>query len=83
MRDDAGRFQKGSSGDPGGRKREGAGFEAAARRILKSRVEGDALAAVPAGARALLPASPTYQDALAAVLVAGALTVMSARFASF
>lgn len=73
MRDATGRWQKGRSGNPGGRKREGAGFEAAARRILEARLQGDAFATLPPAACALLPESPTYHDALAAVLVTSSL----------
>ena len=74
MREPDGRFKKGASGNPGGRRREGAGFEAAARRILEGRVNREALGTLPPAARALLPGAPTYHDALAAVLVTSSLT---------
>lgn len=73
MRELDGRFQKGTSGNPGGRRREGASFETAALRILEGRVRDEALDTVPPAARALLPRWPTYHDALAAVLVTSSL----------
>lgn len=73
MRDAAGRFTPGHSGNPGGRRREGAAFEAATHRILELAVSGDALDALPSAAHALLPTKPTYHDALAAVLVTASL----------
>jgi hypothetical protein len=72
-RDAHGRFRPGCSGNPGGRKRDGAVFEAATDRILELVVSRDALDSLPPAARALLPAEPTYHDALAAVLVAASL----------
>src|SRR5262245_15992732 len=73
MREPDGRFRKGVSGNPGGRKREGASFEAAARRILEGHLQGDALDTMPAAARALLPVQPTYCDALVTILVTSSL----------
>jgi hypothetical protein len=73
MREPDGRFAKGTSGNPGGRRREGASFEVAARRILEGRVHPEALETAPQAARAVLPRWPTYHDALAAVLVTSSL----------
>lgn len=73
MRDTEGKWRKGTSGNPGGRRREGSGFEAAARRVLEGEVDPATLEIVPAAARALLPSEPTYQDALASVLIASGL----------
>jgi hypothetical protein len=73
MREPDGRFKKGASGNPGGRHRGGANFEAAARRILEGRVHRQAVETMPIAARALLPHRATYHDALAAVLVTSSL----------
>jgi hypothetical protein len=67
-RDEHGRFRPGCSGNPGGRKREGVAFEAAAHRILGLVVSSEALESLPLPARALVPAEPTYHDALATAL---------------